>query len=79
MQKGIFSLLAAVALALVFTGCNTSSGSSSASSADTSNETTSQTSNSEDTVVVNGQEVDVQTNTFGISAELGTPPERPES
>ena len=63
-------------LIFVLSGCNISEGTSSASSADASNDTASQ---STDTVVVNGQEVDAQTNTFGISAELGTPPERPES
>lgn len=87
MRKGMFSLLSVLALVFVFTGCNTSSGTSSTTSADTENESSAQpvtpgtdttpTTSEGDTIVVNGQEVAADSNTFGVSDTLGTPPELP--
>ncbi len=77
MKKCIYSLLSVLTLMFVLTGCNTSEGSSRADGTKAESTTTSVSSEPASTIIVNGNEVATNTNSFGISAELGTPPERP--
>ena len=79
MRKWMFSLLSVLTLVFVLTGCNTSSGTSNVAQGDSENTENSSgnVGNNENTIIVNGQEVAAETNSFGLSAALGTPPERP--
>lgn len=74
MKKLIITSVTILAFTMTFTGCNgsdeTSSGVNSSSNDKVSNNTP------DNTTKVNGKKV--AKNEYGISSDLGTPPQRPE-